>query len=244
MQFSKIISALAVFAAAQAVAIPTESAFEKRSGLSCGSLSGAFGTACSKLESMGLFSLGLNAKAPSEKAVAWLGATGTGTQTNFTNSAKDTITLVLWHLPLGDYAAMCMNSRQPQITQTLKPGDSVVVTIADGVSGAFSAVYPLTAINFAGQISNTWGEFTTGPYGTIDVSREVAPQGNGMSITTSTGCKSNFESCYFACTSLDAHGVCGEAGSYLLHNCPEQTDKSGMNGGCPGMSGKVSVAFE
>jgi len=193
---------------------------------------------------MGLFSLGVNAKSHTEKAVAWLGDSGTGTQTNFTNKAKDTITVVLWHLPLGDYAAMCMNVKQPQITHTLKPGESVLVTIADGVSGAFSAVYPQTKINFAGQISNTWGEFTTGPYGTVDVSREVAPEGNGMSITTSTGCKSDFKSCFFACTALNAQGVCGEAGTYKLHNCPEQSDASGMNGGCPGMSGKVAVAFE
>ena len=89
-----------------------------------------------------------------------------------------------------------------------------------------------------GQISNTWLEHTFGPYGVVDVSREVNMAGHGISTVGPT-CTTNMDTCVFTCPS--GQNSCWT--EYLLLNC-ENGSQGGANygmyggmpsGGCGGM---------
>jgi hypothetical protein len=174
----------------------------------------------------------------------WIG-TGGFFDTTFTNNATTKIILVVWSGTDSSF----VGATAPQITYPLDAGASVTLGIADSVAGGgFSAIYPETTMNMAGQIDNTWGEFTTGGvYSTIDISREVNMSGRAMSIDSKTsGCKADMETCAFVCK--DGADTCWVAGSYELLNCDNNVNNNdnadSTSGGCQmGNGGVVDVTF-
>jgi len=195
----------------------------------------------SKLTSLGFKALGLNAQASNGNC--WIGSDGPNVHT-ITNSYSSPIAVVWWG-GSGSYAVSFMTSGiAPLVTAALNPGSSMTVSCQNGVSGGFAAVYPDTTLTSFGQIGNTWGEFTTGQYGTYDVSREVFMGGHPMSISSSA-CTADMNSCVFTCT--NGASTCGAAGTYQINNCSgpgKQTSADGMNGGClMGANAQVSISF-
>jgi hypothetical protein len=126
---------------------------------------------------------------------------------------------------------------------------------AGQLSGAFAAIYGETQINFAGQVGNTWGEFTfntNNVFSTTDVSRLITSSGNNMSIQNykSKGgaktCLTDMSTCVFTCD----NGASSCTTGYSLQNCPvggagNTADAAGLNGGCSyeGNSGYSLVTF-
>lgn len=181
-----------------------------------------------KLGSMGVATLGVNSYAANGQA--WLGQDGPY-QNEFVNDSGEDLILVIWGV-----AGSWVNAVQPSITASLPAGQSVWISFADGASGAWTAVYGDTAM-INGQMSNTWGEFTFGEWGVVDVSREVNMSGHGMSIV-GPSCTTDMDTCVFVCSSGN---VCMT--DYLLVNC-ENGSQPGANygtyfgtpsGGCGGM---------
>jgi hypothetical protein len=177
----------------------------------------------------------------------WIGNDGPNTFT-FSNRASDDVILILWDNPEKDYQSSFMNVRRPKVSWSLPAGQSVTVSIANGVSGGFSPLYQhKTTLSQYGQVFNTWGEFTSGSSATIDVSREINMNGNNVSIRVSTGCVSDMNTCSFQCKSGDR---CWESGSYNLVNCNGPNAASGWwdgnpSGGCQGWSngGHIDIEF-
>ena len=161
---------------------------------------------------------GLNAVAAG--ASAWIGSDGAYTNT-FTNNAGEDLILVVWG-PQGSW----VNVAAPLITMSLPAGSSETISFANGLSGAWSAIYSDTE-NVNGQISNTWGEFTFSPTGVVDVSREVNMNGHGMTINGPT-CKADMNTCVFQCSTGN---VC--ITDYVLLNC----DNGSQQGATYGMFG-------
>ena len=174
----------------------------------------------------------------------WIGDDGPNTFT-FTNQGSEPTILVLWDNPLGDYESSFMNVRTPKVSYSLPNlGDSVTVSLENGISGGWSTLTGLsTTLSTWGQIYNTWGEFTTGDWATVNVSRLVNMGGDGMSISVATGCRTNMDTCSFHCKG--GANECGDSGSYDLVNCDPNTNPfasigtwDGINpeGGCQGWS--------
>lgn len=169
---------------------------------------------------IGMKAQGKNSKSNKDKI--WIGGDGKNTF-KFTNSASKPsnapVTLVLWYNAPNDYQSSFMNVRQAHITYSLpKVGDSVTISLDNGVSGGWSTlVNEATTLSQYGQIYNTWGEFTTGGYATVDVSREVNMGGNTMSVrVAANGCTSNMDKCVFKCKSGN---TCGAKDTYNLVDC-------------------------
>ncbi|KAH8886339.1 hypothetical protein GQ53DRAFT_844886 [Thozetella sp. PMI_491] len=218
---------------------------EKRTPNCAALVSGLSLADCNYIKSMGMAHQGVNAR--SSNGNIWIGSGGPNTFT-FTNRAetpsKAPITLVIWDAPAGDYSASFMNVKQPKITYSLPNyGDSVTISVANGISGAWSPLTNrATTLSQYGQIYNTWGEFTTGAYATVDVSREVKMNGNIMSIKVKkNGCVSDMNTCAFQCKSGNS---CGESGTYKLVNCANGSQPGASygvfngnpSGGCQGWS--------
>jgi hypothetical protein len=134
-------------------------------------------------------------------------------------------------------------STPPLITIGLQPGATQDVSCAD-VSGGIAGIYPGTTLTPYGQIQNTWMEFTWGPWGTYDISREVYMNGNPLSTTGST-CTADMSSCVFTCNSGT---TCFAAGTYTLNNCSPAngggSDAAAQNGGCTvGPNSIVTTTF-
>jgi hypothetical protein len=200
----------------------------------------------SKLTTLGFKALGVNAN--SNNGACWIGSDGANVHT-VTNANSGPIYVVWWGVGSGavsaSYSISFMTSgSSPLITYGLNPGQSVTISCNNGVSGGFAGVYSDTTLTSFGQIGNTWGEFTTGDYGTYDVSREVFMGGHPLSISSSA-CTADMNSCVFTCTG--GASTCGAAGTYQINNCSgagKQTSADGMNGGClMGANAKVSVTF-
>ncbi|RYP16834.1 hypothetical protein DL765_004855 [Monosporascus sp. GIB2] len=202
---------------------------------------------CDWMSRIGMANQGVN---PTwNNGLIWIGNDGEYTFT-FTNAASYPgvehvpLTVIIWNFPPGDFEASFMNVRQPQISYSLpRTGDSVTISVARDVSGAFGALYGrTTTLSQWGQLYNTWGEFTTGDWATVDVSRLVNMGGNDMEITVrDNGCVSDMNRCSFWCKNNML--TCGESGTYDLVNCqpgsqPGATYGSwdGINpdGGCQG----------
>lgn len=149
-------------------------------------------------------SLGVNAV--TNNGGVWLGTDGAYTN-EFTNESGQELILVLW----GPHASW-VNVKQPLITVSLANATSITVSMASGVTGAWSAIYDHTVM-LNGQISNTWGEFTTGPMGVVDVSKLPNMLGTKMTIVGPT-CVSDMEHCVFVCKTGD---ICMY--DYELLNC-------------------------
>lgn len=185
----------------------------------------------------------------------WIGDDGPNTFT-FTNRAAQNvpITLIMWDFPPNDYEASFMNVRAPKISYSLpNVGDSVTISLENGISGGWSTLNEhLTTLSQYGQIFNTWGEFTTGQYATVDVSRLVNMGGNVQTVNVATGCVADMDRCSFHCK--NGANSCGDSGSYDLLNCSPDSNPNastgtydGINpeGGCQGWSngGHLDIAL-
>ncbi|EGS24119.1 uncharacterized protein CTHT_0000510 [Thermochaetoides thermophila DSM 1495] len=203
---------------------------------------------CNYMSSIGMAAQGRNER--SNNGVIWIGSDGPNTF-NFINAFDGPIIIVVWHNPVGDHESSFMNVRQAMVTYSLPSrGSAVQISVANGIPGGWAAIYNRdTALTQYGQIDNTWGEFTSGTYATVDVSRLVNMQGNAMSIQTFNNnedngdarCMSDMQTCVFICKNVAAR-TCGESGTYDLINCsgPDRTyaiDGTGNpTGGCQGWS--------
>ncbi|KAJ9136556.1 effector 5 protein [Pleurostoma richardsiae] len=200
---------------------------------------------CQHMSDIGMAGQGANPT--SNNGVVWIGSDGPNTFT-FTNQATNPspvpVALILWNAPSGDYQASFMNVRTPQISYSLpNTGDSVTISVANGISGAWAALNnQVTVLSQYGQIYNTWGEFTTGQYATVDISREVNMGGNVMSLkVAASGCVANMYTCAFQCKSGN---TCGSSGTYDLVNCAAGSQPGASygtydgnpSGGCTGFS--------
>jgi hypothetical protein len=167
---------------------------------------------------------------------AWLGQDGPY-KNEFVNQSGEDLILVIW-----GPASSWINAIRPSITVSLPAGQCRWVSFADGASGAWSAIYADTQL-VNGQISNTWGEFTFGPYGIVDVSREVNMQGHVMSIV-GPSCTTDMDTCVFVCATGD---VC--VTDYILLNCEAGSQFGASNGfyegapsgGCGGMGSNATL---
>ncbi|KAH8901481.1 hypothetical protein GQ53DRAFT_851241 [Thozetella sp. PMI_491] len=201
---------------------------------------------CQHMSAIGMAYQGVNAV--SANGNIWIGSGGANTFT-FTNRADTPgavpVTLIVWDAPAGDYTASFMNVKKPKISYSLpNVGDSVTISVANGISGGWAALNNhATTLNQYGQIYNTWGEFTTGDYATVDVSREVNMGGNRMAVTVKrNGCATNYDTCSFQCKSGN---TCGDSGTYNLVNCAAGSQPGATyglyngnpSGGCQGWSG-------
>jgi hypothetical protein len=226
------------------------SATVRKRGLECSSLSfGLSDEDCLHMSNIGMAGQGDNAASPTGNI--WIGDDGPNTL-NFTNQSGGPITVIVWDAPLSNYVASFVNVRQPKISYSLpSTGNWVSVSVENGVSGGWSAlVNGQTQLSQYGQIDNTWGEFTTGNYATVDISREVNMSGTQMSARTSGGCISDMDTCVFVCKSGN---TCGEAGSYTLQNCQPGSQpgatygevENNPTGGCQGWSngGHIDISL-
>jgi hypothetical protein len=203
------------------------------------------------MASIGMVAQGRNDVA--ENGGIWLGADGPNTFI-FISAAGVPVTVIVWDKAPGDDGASFMNARQPQISYSLPfAGSAVEISVANGVSGGFSGLYNRsTELTPYGQISNTLGEFSTGRWATVDVSRLVNTSGNPMTVEvfgagagneggSEPACVTDLHTCAYTCN-LAQVASCGEAGTYNLVNCDgpnaEQSADADGNptGGCHGWS--------
>lgn len=216
---------------------------------SCGTLVPGLSQAdCDHMASIGMNAQGINSYTPNGNI--WLGNQGPNTFVFTNTGGASSVILIVWHQPSGDYSSSFMAARQPKISYSLRPGASVTVSIANGVSGGFAGLYnQATPLTQWGQIDNTWGEFTTGDWATVDVTREVNMGGNAMEIVVQgSGCVSDMSRCSFQCKSGN---TCWESGSYNLVDCQSQPGAAYQlygvdpSGGCQGFSngGQVIVSL-
>ncbi|KAK1833455.1 hypothetical protein QBC39DRAFT_46941 [Podospora conica] len=208
---------------------------------------------CEHMASIGMFSQGDNSFAEEEDPHGtWIGDDGPNTFC-FINKAGVPLTIVLWNMGPDDDQASFMNVRAPKITYSLpSSGDSVIVSLANGVAGGFSAIWDrTTTLSQWGMIDNTMGEFSTGAYATIDVSRLVNMSGNSMTVFVQGGCVASMSRCVYQCSGADSES-CGDAGTYELVGCwglpnaVSSVDKYGNpTGGCQGWSygGHVDIVL-
>jgi len=203
---------------------------------------------CEYLSRVGFAGMGAN---PTGNSNIWIGNNGPNVFT-FTNRASNPnadIILVLWDQSNG-FASSFVTAHAPKLTISIPFGQSITVSMNHGVSGAFSALYRhVTSVSPNGQVFNTWGEFTTGNFATINVSRLPNMGGNQFVIRVSTGCVADNTHCSYVCKSGN---TCWESGSYSLIGCTTQKNNNanlnGPNpeGGCAGWSngsGRITTEF-
>ncbi|KAM7186295.1 hypothetical protein V8F33_011891 [Rhypophila sp. PSN 637] len=226
---------------------------------------------CIYLFQIGIVNQGSNPLSPSSsdggKHPIWIGSQGPN-QFTFINSADVPVILIVWHMAPSDNQASFMNARVPAITYSLATtGSAVQVSIANEIFGGWAAIYNRTTrLTEFGQVDNTFGEFSTGNFATVDVSRLVNMRGDGMSISvlaerssSSSGddeqggvpCVSDMSTCVYACN--DGMGdSCGAEGTYSLLNCQGQKESTqswdadgNPTGGCQGWSwgGRLDVVL-
>ena len=207
---------------------------------------------CEWMSTIGMAGQGQNPTG--DNGIFWIGDDGPNTLTFYneaTNPSPVPVTLIMWYDAPNTYTASFVAAYAPLISYSLPDtGDSVTISVANGVSGAWAALNDhVSDLTVNGQVNNTWGEFTTGEYATVDISREVNMVGNTMSLTTSGGCNANLDTCAYACISGN---TCYTAGSYELLNClpGSQPYAAGQmvdgvpTGGCQGWSNDGSVDIE
>ncbi|KAI9737224.1 MAG: hypothetical protein M1818_005756 [Claussenomyces sp. TS43310] len=245
--FSKLAVALGVFSLAQAAPAtsPSTSSMLKRSFDCSSPVSGLTTADCQHMSDIGFVSQGVNPT--SDNGAIWIGSDGPNTFT-FENTAGVDVTLVIWNQATG---ASFVSANQPAITYSIADQDSVEISMDNSVSGGWAGLYnQITTLNEAGSVYNTWGEFTTGDYATVDVSREPNMGGNAMSITLDSGCVSDMNTCVFECISGN---TCYESGTYSLVNCANGSQPGATigsyddnpTGGCQGFNdgGHMTITF-
>ncbi|KAM3505399.1 hypothetical protein MY11210_007990 [Beauveria gryllotalpidicola] len=204
---------------------------------------------CQHMSDIGFGSMGMNSDG--DNGVIWVGDDGHTTFTFCNRAEDDYMTVVVWLQTDGE--SSFVNVRQPYVTWSLPShGDSVTVSMAPGISGAFAALHRHVTVLRDGQVFNTWGEWSTGPYATVDVSREPNMAGNRIEIETSGGCRANMDRCVFKC--IDGNR-CGASGEYYLEDCGAGSQlgnphigfdhQGNPTGGCGGIEngGHVHVDF-
>lgn len=229
--------------------VRTRSAEER--SFSCDSpVSGLSVADCEWMSQIGMYAQGINDY--SDNGLIWIGNNGPNIF-SFGNIASEPINVIVWYQddnPIN-YDASFMNVEQPYISYSLAVGTTIEISMANGVSGGFAAIHQgITTLSQYGQIYQTWGEFTSGNYATIDISREVNMDGDTIDILVSGGCQLENTKCAYVCYSGN---TCGTAGSYELLDClpGSQPNAAGAfvdgewTGGCQGWSnsGLILAAF-
>lgn len=190
---------------------------------------------CQHMNDIGMAGMGDNIFG--NNGYIWIGDDGPNTFT-FTNAAAQALpmTLILWDNPVGDYQSSFMNVRTPKISYSLSNvGDSVTISLANGISGGWATLNNhVTTLSQYGQVFNTWGEFTTGDYATVDVSREVNMGGNIQSIQVATGCVADMNLCSFQCN--NGQNSCGDSGTYNLLGCTPDVNPNSSTGTYDGIN--------
>lgn len=198
------------------------------------------------------------ASAASGPAEIWIGNDGPN-QFTFRNAGSGpALAVMVWDFPSGDFESSFLNVRRPKISYSLpRPGDAVTISLANGVRGGFaSLVNGRTRLTGFGQVDNTWGEFTTGDFATVDVSRLVNTRGDRVDVKVQGeggGCVTDMDTCVFTCKN-QALTFCGQSGEYDLTKCDNGSQpgasrgsKDGTNpeGGCQGWSngGKLDIGL-
>ncbi|KAK7545280.1 hypothetical protein IWX49DRAFT_432328 [Phyllosticta citricarpa] len=171
-----------------------------------------------KIIAKGLVAIGENAVS-SGSSLVWIGSDGKWTNT-YHNQADEDCVLVVW-----GSAGSWVNAKAPLVTVSIPAGENKTLSFADGASGAWAVMYEDTEL-VNGQISQTWGEYTFGEYGVVDVSREVNMQGHNMTIQT-PNCVTDMETCVFVCKDPSSISCWLE---YELKNC-ENGSQEGANKG-------------
>jgi len=249
---AKIAVALSVVGlahAAPAIA-PIEQAMSKRNFDCSNPVYGLTTNDCNHMSSIGMYGQGVNAQG--NNGLIWIGNDGPNTF-EFTNNGEGgaPVTLIIWNNPAGDYSSSFMNVRIPQISYSLANGESITISMANGVSGGWAGLYNEESnLTQYGQINNWWGEFTTGDYATFDITREVNMGGNPMVIEVD-GCTADINRCVFQCYSGN---TCGDSQTYELVGCGEGSQPGATygvyggnpSGGCQGWSngGSLSISFQ
>lgn len=187
----------------------------------------------------------------SNNGLIWIGNDGPNTFTFINMAGGVDVTIIIWYqTDFGSSFFAGPDGRQPMISYSFGDLQQVTISMANGVSGGFAGLYnDITILTPDGQIFNTWGEFTTGQSGTVDVSRLVNMGGNGMSINLDSGCISNLDTCVYQCN--NGQNTCYLDNTYTMvntntPNCNEGFDAKGNpTGGCQGFSngGHMSVTF-
>ncbi|KAK4211901.1 hypothetical protein QBC37DRAFT_466771 [Rhypophila decipiens] len=238
--------------AAAAVALPAipagHSTMAMRLGMDCNNpVQGLSRDDCNYLRDIGFAGFGQN---PTGNSNIWIGGNGPNVFT-FTNKANADVTLIMWDQSL-EYASSFVAAHAPKITYSIPRGGQVKLSLQNGVSGAYSAIYRgQTKLSQWGQVGNTWGEFTTGDWATINISREINMAGNTFVAKVSTGCVADMNRCSFVCK--NNANTCGDKGTYDLIGCAGQPNgASGLDwlgqpaGGCQGWSngsGRIDAEF-
>ncbi|KAK3321909.1 hypothetical protein B0H66DRAFT_581349 [Apodospora peruviana] len=214
---------------------------------SCSSLVYGLSAAdCVYMAEIGMLGQGNNSL--EDNGLIWIGADGPNTFT-FVNAADVPLILILWYAPQNDDQASFMNARVPAISYSLpNTGSAVELSVANGLSGAWSTIYDRsTALTAFGQVDNTFGEFSSGVYATVDVSRLVNMSGDPMTIMVSGesggsgGCVSDMSTCVYTCDAGTGNS-CGTERTYSLLNCGGPNAVKSMDsdgnptGGCQGWS--------
>lgn len=192
-------------------------------------------TDASKLTTLGLSALGLNPTSPGGHA--WIGSDGPYTN-EFINQSGEDLVLCIWGV-----AGSWVNAIPPQITISIPSGSSQTISFPDGSTGAWAPIYSDTKL-VMGQLSETWGEFTFGQWGVVDVSREVNMKGRNMSIV-GPQCTTDMDTCVFVCP--DGQDVC--TFGYQLLNCGPGSQpganyglhEGSPSGGCGGMGSSAAL---
>ncbi|KAK3375886.1 hypothetical protein B0T24DRAFT_698485 [Lasiosphaeria ovina] len=197
---------------------------------------------CNYLSSIGFAGPGSN---PSGGSNIRIGNGGPNTMT-FSSPNTDVV-LVMWERVDDASAFVAVN--RPRLTWSLPRGSSVTVSLDNGVSGAWSAIYGRqTRLAWTGVVENTWGEFTTGGSATVNISREPNMGGNNFVARVSTGCQADMDHCSYVCKQGNS---CWQSGSYSLIGCTEQPNNNAYfggadpSGGCQGWSnnGHIDAYF-
>lgn len=187
------------------------------------------------MKSLGFADAGVNPTSDCENV--WIGNNGPYTNTYINHSGKH-IVVVVWGTE-GSW----VNAKRPDVTVSIRPGGKKTLSFANTANGGWAIVDKGTKL-VNGQISDTWGEFTFGPYGVVDVSREVNMSGRRMEIH-GPQCVTDMDTCVFVCPK----GMNDCWHEYELHNC-ENGSQPGANygihagmpsGGCGGMGEKAHL---
>lgn len=187
------------------------------------------------LKSIGVISGGVNLEKQCDNV--WIGNNGPYTN-QFINKSGQQVVLVVWGVQ-----ASWVNAKQPEITVTIPADNKKTLSFSNGATGGWAVVGANTRLQ-NGQIFETWGEYTFGTYGVVDVSREVNMNGRSMAIH-GPQCVSDMNRCVFVCPS--GQNSCWQ--EYELKNCANGSQPGanyGMSygkpsGGCGGMGSSAHL---
>ena len=108
------------------------------------------------------------------------------------------VVFVFWQ-QIDDTSSFMKVNTAPLLTVSMFPGETLYFSMKNGISGAFAGIYNHeTTLTPDGQINNLWGEISTGPHGTFDVTAEVNMAGNSMNIQ-GPGCTADTNRCVYKC---------------------------------------------